>query len=135
MTLLGWINHCYSFSCWIQNSPGGVALAGCGASQDMAASEQFFGVDRIKRPFSAYSEGDGVFHSCNSEGGTSGTPSAFVFKKRVVGLVGGTLFLHCFACSVSSFPVESYDPPLYNCSSIQLLGPGGKLQINPGYSE
>jgi len=99
--------------------------------------EEFFSPERHKKELREYAPGDNLYHNCNQgvlghvvschvmlcfpkppcslqspEGGTAGTPSAFV---------GGgkgndkTDILHCFACDKTYFILKCNDPNVYDC--------------------
>lgn len=88
--------------------------------------EEFFGPDRVKRRLSSFEVGDNLFHNCDGEGGTAGTPSAFVVQGEA-----GNPFLHCFACGISFFVMRVHNPTLYKCKRKILEEPGAKMTLLP----
>jgi hypothetical protein len=107
--------------------PNAVGYNNSKSTKAVDEDEAFFGADYVSRKLSCYAVGDNIYHCCEAEGGTSGTPSAFLVK----GSNAGNSFLHCFACGVSSFIMRVHDPPLYVCKRNTFQAVGTKMEIHP----
>jgi hypothetical protein len=82
-----------------RTSMAGFGIVDCTLNLVVDEDKLFFAPDFRTYKLSSFVEGDNLFHSCAYEGGTAGTPSAFIFR----GNREGSRILHCFACSKTYF--------------------------------
>ena len=76
------------------------------------------GIQR-QQNFDTYAFGDNYFDVCNEEGGTAGTPSAFILQSQY----GGDRVSQCFAYNTTYFHRALYNPrPFETKHSIAAMG-------------
>jgi hypothetical protein len=76
-------------------------------------NEEFYGADGILRKLKCYDVDDNIFHTCTEEGGSDGTPSAFI----LLGARQRTPILYCFACQKAFVILKVYETDLNECKT------------------
>ena len=98
-------------------------------SQVVDDDHLFWSAALFRKPLHKFHVGDNLYHDCEEEHGTEGTPSAFLMEARSGDC---QLMLHCFACNTPYFVMPTHRPPLYQCTHIiEEPNPKAFLKLHP----